>query len=177
VTSSPDSSRRAITSVPFRASRGPDKFRDRSSPLIILPKRCEFPGCTRPGDHRHHIVYHPEEVVKLLCREHHAEITMLNGIYGRRFRHPLSSKHRWWLWHQWIAGKKKPRRTRKALEYIQEWDRKPAAPLLMAERRLPEPIEEVPQKVQRSVSKKERQRRTTKQHRRMLAKKKRGSAK
>lgn len=121
--------------------------------MIVLPK-CEFPGCTRHYDHGHHIVYYPEEVVKPLCREHHAEITMLNGIHARRIRHELSNNHRWWLWHQWIAGKLKPRRTRKALEYIEEWDRKPDPSPLVVGPRVPEPAEEAPKKRRKSASKK-----------------------
>jgi hypothetical protein len=121
--------------------------------VIVLPRRCEFPGCTRHGDHRHHIVYRPEEVVRRLCCEHHAEITMLNGIHGRRVRHQLSNDHRWWIWRQWTGGKLKPRRTRKALEYIQEWGRKPDSPLAVGPR-LPEPIEEAPEKRRMNASKK-----------------------
>lgn len=136
--------------------------------MIVLPRRCVFPGCTRRGDHRHHIVYFPERVVKILCREHHAEITMLNGIHARRVRHQLATNHRWWLWYQWIAGNLKPRRTRKALEYVEEWGREPVSPLLMAG------PTEVPEKRRRNISGK-RAMCIAKPRRRTAAKKKRRS--
>jgi hypothetical protein len=128
--------------------------------VIVSPRRCEYPGCTRRGDHRHHIVYYPEEVVKLLCREHHAEITMLNGIQSRRVRHQLSNKHRWWLWYQWTSGKLKPRRTRKALDYIGEWGDSPTSTPPVAEPLQPDPVEKIPEKRQRVASKKRKKKST-----------------
>jgi len=35
---------------------------------------------------------------------------MLNGIHARKVRHTLSNRHRWFIWYQWIEGKRKPRR-------------------------------------------------------------------
>ena len=90
--------------------------------MIPTPDRCCFPRCPEFADHTHHITYHPE-VTKPLCRPHHEEITILNGQHARRVRHELSNKHRWWIWYQWLEGKLRVRRTKKALEYIEEWDR------------------------------------------------------
>ncbi len=49
---------------------------------------------------------------------------MLNGAQGRKVRHSLSNQHRWWIWFRWTQGKLKPRRTKKALRYIEHWDEK-----------------------------------------------------
>ena len=89
---------------------------------LPAPPACAFPGCTEFGEHDHHITYDPP-VIKRLCRRHHEDITILNGTKGRKYRHGLSNRHRWWIWYQWIEGKMKPRRTRKALAYIAEWDK------------------------------------------------------
>src|SRR5229473_6183576 len=102
--------------------------------MLVSPLLCSFPGCQRFAEHRHHIVYYPDEVIKPLCRPHHEEITILNGQHGRRFRHQLSNKHRWYIWYQWTAGNMKVRRTRKAQEYLSEWDREPEV--------MPEPMQE-----------------------------------
>jgi hypothetical protein len=91
--------------------------------MIPTPDRCCFPGCTDLADHTHHITYNPE-IKKPLCRPHHEEITILNGQHARRIRHGLSNKHRWWIWYQWLENKLRVRRTKKALEYIGDWDRK-----------------------------------------------------
>lgn len=90
---------------------------------MILPtsQRCSFPGCNAFGDHDHHIVYDPD-VIKPLCVTHHKEITMLNGIQARKFRRCLSRRQRWWIWFQWLSGKLKLRRTKKALEWVSDWD-------------------------------------------------------
>lgn len=90
-------------------------------PVIPAPQSCCFPGCARFAEHRHHITYDPE-VIKPLCRQHHEEITIINGQQGRKIRCDLSNKHRWWIWYQWTGGKLKPRRTKKALEYLEGWD-------------------------------------------------------
>ena len=50
---------------------------------------------------------------------------MLNGQQARKYRHELSNKHGWWIWYQWIDGKLKPRRTRKALEWSESWAARP----------------------------------------------------
>jgi len=91
---------------------------------------CFFPGCARLADHHHHLVYFPEEVKKPLCRPHHEEITILNAQQARKCRHELSNKQRWWIWYQWLGGKLKPRRTAKALEYLEEWDKQKPSPVL-----------------------------------------------
>jgi hypothetical protein len=91
--------------------------------MIPTPDRCCFPNCTEFADHTHHITYNPE-VTKPLCRPHHEEITILNGQQARKVRHELSNKHRWWIWYQWLDGKLRIRRTKKALEYIEEWDQR-----------------------------------------------------
>ena|SRR5437899_6870688 len=93
--------------------------------LLPSPERCCYPGCSALAHHQHHVTYIPE-VIKPLCRPHHEEITILNGQQARKYRRGLSNRHRWWIWFQWFAGKLKGRRTRKALEYISEWDRTPA---------------------------------------------------
>jgi hypothetical protein len=84
------------------------------------PPRCAYPGCPRWGAHNHHITYDPE-VKKWLCVRHHEEITILNGQQGRKYRRGLSNQHRWWIWYQWTQRKLKVRRTRKALEWVEEW--------------------------------------------------------
>jgi len=92
--------------------------------MLLTSHRCCFSGCAELADHTHHVTYSPE-VTKPLCRKHHEGITILNGQQARKVRHGLSNKHRWWIWFQWVEGKLKPRRTRKALEYIEEWDGTP----------------------------------------------------
>jgi hypothetical protein len=88
--------------------------------LMPEPPRCAYPGCPEWGAHNHHITYDPE-VKKWLCVRHHEEITILNGQQGRKYRRGLSNKHRWWIWYQWTQGKLKVRRTRKSLEWVEEW--------------------------------------------------------
>jgi hypothetical protein len=89
---------------------------------VRLPElpRCAFPGCQEWGEHDHHITYDPE-VKKPLCVGHHQEITILNGQQARKYRRELSNKHRWWILYQWTQGKLKVRRTRKSLEWIEDW--------------------------------------------------------
>jgi len=89
------------------------------------PPRCEFPGCKEWADHRHHIVYNPD-VVTNLCFRHHEEITFLNGQQGRKIRHQLSNRHRWFIWYQFIGGRK-VRRTRKSREWTEGWEGQPVA--------------------------------------------------
>src|SRR5271157_4033017 len=85
------------------------------------PPRCAFPSCSDWAEHDHHITYDPP-VTKRLCVRHHEEITIINGQQSRKYGHKiLSNKHRWWIWFQWIEGKLKARRTKKALEYTGEW--------------------------------------------------------
>ena len=88
--------------------------------VFTPPPRCAFPGCEEFAGHTHHITYVPE-VTKGLCVRHHEEITILNGQQGRKYRSPLSNKFRWWIWFQWTRGKIKLRRTRKSLEWVDEW--------------------------------------------------------
>ena len=94
----------------------------------MLPElpRCVFPGCGEWGDHRHHITYDPK-VIKDLCFRHHEEITILNGQQARKYRGHLSNKHRWWIWYAWTRGELRVRRrTRKALEWTENWVGRPA---------------------------------------------------
>ena len=84
------------------------------------PPRCVFPSCLEWARHDHHVTYDPP-VTKGLCVRHHEEITIVNGQQARKYRRSLSNNHRWWIWFQWIEGKLKARRTRKALEYTEEW--------------------------------------------------------
>jgi hypothetical protein len=97
-------------------------WREREIERMTLPEppRCGFPSCTDWGVHEHHITYEPP-VTKRLCVRHHEEITIINGQQARKYRRSLSNKHRWWIWFQWIEGKLNARRTRKALEYTEEW--------------------------------------------------------
>lgn len=88
--------------------------------LVPEPVRCAYPGCAGVAAHLHHIIYEPS-VTKRLCAQHHEEITIINGIQARKYRRSLSNNHRWRNWYEWIAGRLKPRRTRKALEYTGEW--------------------------------------------------------
>lgn len=101
-------------------------FIGRTSNALRARGTCFFPGCIKLADHQHHIIYFPEEVTKPLCRQHHEEITILNGQQARKCRHELSNSHRWWIWYQWLEGKLKPRRTARALEYLEEWDQQPS---------------------------------------------------
>lgn len=89
--------------------------------ILPTPTRCSFPGCHEFADHDHHIVYDPD-VVTPLCVRHHKEITMLNGIRARKIRRCLSRKYRWWIWFQWIGGTLRPGRTKRALEWVRDWD-------------------------------------------------------
>jgi hypothetical protein len=89
--------------------------------ILPTPRRCFFPECSELGVHRHHVVYEPD-VIRPLCIRHHEEITMLNGLQARRIRRGLTRRHRWWIWFQWIEGKLKPRRTKKALEWVEAWN-------------------------------------------------------
>jgi arylamine N-acetyltransferase len=82
---------------------------------------CHFPTCDEPADHRHHVTYQPE-VIFPLCRKHHEDITILNGQQARKYRRKLSNKQRWFIWYRFLAGEMKPRRTKKAMEYIKPWD-------------------------------------------------------
>lgn len=96
------------------------KRRKVASPSMLPePPRCEFPRCQEWSNHRHHVTYNPE-VVKLLCFEHHEQITMLDGQQSRKYHYvKLSNKHRWKIWYLWTEGKLKPRCTRKALEWTE----------------------------------------------------------
>jgi hypothetical protein len=68
-------------------------------------------------------------VKKGLCVRHHKEITMLNGQQARKYHVHLSNNFRWWIWYAWLRGELKVRRTRKALEWTDAWDR-PVVPQL-----------------------------------------------
>jgi hypothetical protein len=92
------------------------------SALVTPPPRCAFPGCGEWGDHQHHITYDPP-VIKWLCIGHHEQITILNGQQARKYRVPLSNRFRWRIWFQWTQGKMKVRRTQKALEWTEYWQR------------------------------------------------------
>lgn len=71
--------------------------------------------------HQHHVTYDPE-VVRLLYRRHHEDITIINGQQARKYRRSSSNRHRWWTWYQWLRGELKRRRTSLAMEYIEDWD-------------------------------------------------------
>lgn len=86
--------------------------------LPTAPSLCCFPGCSAPAERQHHVTYDPE-VIKPLCKPHHDQITIINGIQGRKHRRQLSNKQRWWIWYSWLRGELKPRRTRKALEWVE----------------------------------------------------------
>lgn len=89
--------------------------------MLPEPKRCAFPACGELGRHDHHIVYDPD-VIRPLCITHHKEITILNGLQARKIKRALTRRHRWWIWFQWTSGTLKPRRTKKALEWVHDWD-------------------------------------------------------
>jgi hypothetical protein len=96
-------------------------FRRSTTDVVFAePLKCAFPGCEKYAAHDHHITYDPE-VIKGLCARHHEEITILNGQHGRKNRSPLSNKYRWWIWYQWTQRKMKVRRTRKSVEWIEDW--------------------------------------------------------
>lgn len=92
------------------------RARPRSLPL------CAKRGCQAKGTESHHVTYSPQ-VIKPLCKQHHEEITALNGVQGRKYRTELSNKHRWFIWFQWQEGKLKPRRTWKH----EQWWSSPAS--------------------------------------------------
>jgi len=107
----------------------------------MLPQaHCCYPGCIEFGGHQHHVTYDPE-CKKPLCDKHHREITHLNGIQSRKYNYAkLTNKFRWWIWYQWLEGKLKPRRTRKAQEWTNEWDLKATVvPLSVEPTQRPEP--------------------------------------
>jgi hypothetical protein len=81
-------------------------------------RNCEFPGCKEIGNERHHIVYDPGEIA-FLCTKHHEDITIINGAKGRRGSGGLSRAHRYYIWRGFLKGEIRPRRTRKAMEYIE----------------------------------------------------------
>jgi hypothetical protein len=60
--------------------------------------RCSYPGCGEFGMERHHITYDPP-VTSNLCEKHHEDITIINGLQARKYRRPLNSKWRWFIWH------------------------------------------------------------------------------
>jgi hypothetical protein len=86
--------------------------------------RCKFPGCGDVGLHRHHITYDPP-VIENLCERHHEDITIINLQQAGKIRGALSNKHRWRNWYCWLRGELRPRRTAKAMEYIEEMRRGP----------------------------------------------------
>jgi hypothetical protein len=81
---------------------------------------CAFPGCNLPGE-KHHVTYHPP-VIRSLCRKHHSEITAINATQSRKYHCKLSNGHRWMLFNEWIAGKRKARRTKKTREWEDQFD-------------------------------------------------------
>jgi len=76
------------------------------------------------GLHRHHITYDPP-VIENLCERHHEDITIINLQQAGKIRGALSNKHRWRNWYCWLRGELRPRRTAKAMEYIEEMRRGP----------------------------------------------------
>src|SRR5215475_2927846 len=85
---------------------------------------CRYPDCEKISEHHHHILGResPNSPIAMLCRPHHEEITMLNGIQARKYHRGLTERWRWRIWYRWLAGEMKPRRTKRALEYIKSWD-------------------------------------------------------
>lgn len=99
---------------------------------------CEFPDCKTPPVHMHHIVYDEydedgKEWTVPLCRKHHEDITIINGAKARATRsgwnwryqqyRKLTNWERWEIYDGWIMGRFKPKRTKKALAYLKNWDR------------------------------------------------------
>jgi len=157
------------------------RFQGNTTDFVLPePPRCAFPSCTDWGEHEHHITYDPP-VTKRLCIRHHEEITIINGQQARKYRRSLSNKHRWWAWYQWTEGKLKPRRTRKALEYTEEWAAGTVAsdeetPMwLAAKAETDEPNEAPPPK--RSRKRKTHKVRSARQAKRRTAKRKRKNRK
>ena len=108
--------------------------------MLPEPMRCCFPGCTEFGGHKHHVTYNPE-YTQPLCEKHHKEITHLNGIQSRKYHYvKLTNRFRRWIWFQWLDGKLRPRRTRKAQEWTNEWDESDGSP----ERSLRSPTDALP---------------------------------
>lgn len=65
--------------------------------------KCAVIKCSKLGTERHHVTYSPE-VVKLLCHQHHIQITILNADEGRKNRGSLSNKYRWFIWIGFIKN-------------------------------------------------------------------------
>jgi hypothetical protein len=80
---------------------------------------CQFQNCSESRVQQHHVTYYPP-VIKYLCAKHHEDITIVNGQQARRCKSPLTNSQRWAIWYKWLSGDLKPRRTEKALEYIDE---------------------------------------------------------
>jgi hypothetical protein len=120
------------------------------------------------GGHQHHVTYEPE-CKKPLCDTHHKEITHLNGIQSRKYHYAkLTNKFRWWIWFQWIEGKLKPRRTKLAQEWTNEWDRKPTIAAVDPEPLpIPEPPKPKPAPKKRAAKKKASAKKGTSNERRL----------
>ena len=77
--------------------------------------KCSVKSCGKLGSEGHHILYanlHGQDVVRLLCREHHTWITCEQAHQARKIHHGLSASFRWFLWFKLINGEmKKPRYT------------------------------------------------------------------
>lgn len=99
--------------------------------------KCDYPNCETIPDHTHHITYEPELTVRL-CRKHHEDITIINGAKARATRsgwnwrftpyRKLTNWEREYIYEGWKAGTFRPKRTKKALEWLKDWDKFDRAP-------------------------------------------------
>jgi hypothetical protein len=101
----------------------------------MIPKTCSFPGCTKPGTERHHIIYGSEDIndknyqrhyycrknkkgnnsqwhsgiTVPLCHEHHLSITKYNHRMWVINRYqPLSCHQRQKFYDLWLRGEYPP---------------------------------------------------------------------
>lgn len=74
--------------------------------------KCAVEDCDDQATERHHVIYDPQPVVKMLCAAHHLELTAINTHQVKAQKHALSNKQRWKIWYLFIKGERHGRITR-----------------------------------------------------------------